>query len=298
MEGATQPLKPSAEEGVPVEHDAEKEQGEADGGQSVDTHNPVQKSTKPDAAMNEVRPRLWLGSVEAAADHSLLATHGIQHLLTCGRFLAERSPLPADGSVVRAVNLEIDDLDEVDLVEHLPATSDVLCELLGTESRPGTTTGVLVHCSAGRSRSASVVIAYLMREEGLSYKQAYASVVEARPIVQPNTGFSHQLEWYGGAQCPRDLIDRESGKHYRELKEMKMLLKRYSAADVCALVDSAGASESTEAPTAAALEAALQALDRLQNAMPLDAAAREEKRRQSSRLNAALDAATPDWQHW
>lgn len=254
--------------------------------------------TPHDVMMHEVRPKLWLGSVEAAADHSLLATHGIQHLVTCGRFLAERSPLPADGSVTREVNLEIDDLDEVDLLEHLPTTSDVLCTLLGTRARPGSTTGVLVHCSAGRSRSASVVIAYLMREEGLSYQQARASVVKARPVVQPNTGFSHQLEWYGSAGCPRDLVDRESGKHYRELREMGMLLKRYSAADVLELVDSAGASESVETPTAAALQVALQALDRLQNAMPLDDDAREEKRRQSSRINDALDSLTPVWQHW
>ena len=79
---------------------------------------------------------------------------------------------------------------------------------------------------------------------------------------------------------------------------MGMLLKRYSAADILELVDSAGASESVEAPTAAGLEAALQALDRLQNAVPLDDAAREEKRRQSSRINAALASLTPVWQHW
>ena len=255
-------------------------------------------ATPYDAVMHEVRPRLWLGSVEAAADHSLLATHNIQHLVTCGRFLAERTPLPADGSVTRAVSLEIDDLDEVDLLEHLPHTSDVLCELLGTASRPGSTTGVLVHCSAGRSRSASVVIAYLMREERLSYEQAYASAVKARPIVQPNTGFSHQLEWYGSAGCPRDLVDQQTGKHYRELKEMGLLLKQYSAADVLALVDNAGASESVEAPTAAALDAALRALDRLQNAVPLDDSAREEKRRQSSRINTTLDSLAPVWQTW
>ena len=57
-----------------------------------------------------------------------------------------------------------------------------------------------------------------------------------------------------------------------------------------ALVDSAGAGQGTEVPTAAALDKALQRLDRLQNAVPLDDAAREEKRRQSSRINAALDS--------
>jgi predicted protein tyrosine phosphatase len=297
---------PVAEEGTPPEPQAA---GGTAGGAREEGTMPEPQVPEPqaaatemttayDAVMHEVRPRLWLGSVEAAADHSLLAAHNIQHLVTCGRYLAERTPLPADGSVTRTVCLEIDDLDEVDLIEHVPPTSDALCKLLGTESRPGSSTGVLVHCSAGRSRSASIVIAYLMREEGLSYERAYASVVKARPIAQPNTGFSHQLEWYGSAGCPRDLVDQRTGKHYRELKEMGLLLKQYSAADVLALVYNAGASESTEAPTVAALEAALQALDRLQNAEPLDDAAREEKRRQSSRIYIALDAAAPVWQTW
>lgn len=248
--------------------------------------------TPADAAMHEVRPRLWLGSVKAAADHELLAAHRIRHLVTCGRFLAGQTPLPADGTVARVANLEIDDLDEVDLLEHLPVTSDVLRGLLGARrGHPASTTGVLVHCASGKSRSASVVIAYLMREEGLSYREAHAAVAEARPAIQPNTGFCHQLEWYGGAGCPRDLVDPETGKHYRELKEMAALLKRYSVADVRALVERAGAGMAeAKAPTIAALQTALQALDRLQNAVPLDDAAREEKRRQSSRINGALDS--------
>ena len=36
--------------------------------------------------------------------------------------------------------------------------------------------GILVHCWAGRSRSASCIIAYLMSEEGMSYEEAYAFV--------------------------------------------------------------------------------------------------------------------------
>ena len=57
------------------------------------------------------------------------------------------------------------------------------------------TTGVLVHCGAGVSRSASVLAALLMRpsELGCSYPQALALIRAARPIVGPNPGFSQQL---------------------------------------------------------------------------------------------------------
>lgn len=48
---------------------------------------------------------------------------------------------------------------------------------------------VLVHCRVGMSRSATLVIAYLMHKEWLSYDEAYKKVKEKRRIIQPNIGF-------------------------------------------------------------------------------------------------------------
>jgi protein-tyrosine phosphatase len=43
------------------------------------------------------------------------------------------------------------------------------------------------------SRSASFVIAYMMREKALSFDEAYSFVQKARPCVFPNQGFVKQL---------------------------------------------------------------------------------------------------------
>ncbi len=51
----------------------------------------------------------------------------------------------------------------------------------------------LVHCAAGVSRSASLVIAYLVKYGRLSLKDAYEKVHKIRPIICPNNGFWHQL---------------------------------------------------------------------------------------------------------
>ena len=44
--------------------------------------------------------------------------------------------------------------------------------------------GVLVHCQAGMSRSATVVIAYLMKELDIDQVQALDMVREKRPVVE------------------------------------------------------------------------------------------------------------------
>uniref|UniRef100_A0A287CWD7 Dual specificity phosphatase 13B n=1 Tax=Ictidomys tridecemlineatus TaxID=43179 RepID=A0A287CWD7_ICTTR len=51
---------------------------------------------------------------------------------------------------------------------------------------------VLVHCVVGVSRSATLVLAYLMLHQQLSLRQAVITVREHRWIF-PNRGFLHQL---------------------------------------------------------------------------------------------------------
>lgn len=57
---------------------------------------------------------------------------------------------------------------------------------------------VLVHCGAGISRSAAVVIAYLCRYAGMSYAKALTFVKAKRPQVAPADVFKEAIErWLG-----------------------------------------------------------------------------------------------------
>jgi len=53
---------------------------------------------------------------------------------------------------------------------------------------------IFVHCFAGISRSASVVIGYLMKEKKISYKKAFDFVKKKREIIKPNSNFVKQLK--------------------------------------------------------------------------------------------------------
>lgn len=53
---------------------------------------------------------------------------------------------------------------------------------------------ILVHCAAGKSRSATIVIAHYMLENKWTRKQAFEHVSRHRLIVEPNEGFMDQLK--------------------------------------------------------------------------------------------------------
>lgn len=55
---------------------------------------------------------------------------------------------------------------------------------------------ILVHCYAGISRSASIVIAFLMNYYKLSFINSYQYVKSKRNIINPNSGFIFQLKEY------------------------------------------------------------------------------------------------------
>jgi len=58
-----------------------------------------------------------------------------------------------------------------------------------------------VHCAAGISRSSSVVCAFLMATESLTFEQALEEVKKARPFVSPNMGFRRQLRLWQEMGC-------------------------------------------------------------------------------------------------
>jgi hypothetical protein len=60
---------------------------------------------------------------------------------------------------------------------------------------------ILVHCSMGASRSAAVIIAYIMAASDLDRERALEFTVCRRPLVGPNAGFWEQLGAFNGGDC-------------------------------------------------------------------------------------------------
>ncbi|MCB1119044.1 MAG: dual specificity protein phosphatase family protein, partial [Chlamydiia bacterium] len=114
-----------------------------------------------------------------------LKQRGITHIVCC----TEDSVHYHEGKF-SYYNVTLTDTDDADITSHLDGAYQFIEKAIKEEGR------VLVHCGAGVSRSASVVIAYLMKKEGADYQSTFNFVKTKRPCVNPNRGFVRQLQSY------------------------------------------------------------------------------------------------------
>ena len=140
-----------------------------------------------DARMSEVLPWLYLGSQEAAGDEELLRLHRISHSLNLGSISMGREQWT--WRVVER-RLQLRDTPEQRIDGAVAEGTEFLQEC---EARGGR---VLVHCSAGESRSPTIVIAFLISTRGCSFLEAFNLVKERRPSINPNPSFVAQLKQF------------------------------------------------------------------------------------------------------
>ena len=53
-----------------------------------------------------------------------------------------------------------------------------------------------MHCNCGVSRSATLVIAYIMKYERKTFKESFLQVQSGRYFIAPNEGFVEQLRQF------------------------------------------------------------------------------------------------------
>ncbi|KAJ3701674.1 hypothetical protein LUZ61_005379 [Rhynchospora tenuis] len=151
---------------------------------------PAGSLADPDSAdLSRVTDHVYLGSDSAARDRAALRRHGITHILNC---VGSACPdyFRADGDLVYKT-LWLHDSPGEDLASILYDAFDFLESAL--VASPPNGGRVLVHCVRGASRSAAVVVAYLMWRHALPFDAALRKVRAARPVADPNLGFAAQL---------------------------------------------------------------------------------------------------------
>lgn len=153
---------------------------------------------------------LSIEPVNACVDFK--AENGISHVLS-----VVPGPLPSHiTSHYNHLQIAITDEETSNLLDELPRAMEFMESALfppGTDSSDKKHHGeILVHCAQGKSRSVSVIVAYLMKKYNLSYAHALHAVTRKVPDAQPNAGFAEQLEVYKQMGCTVD----KSSPEYRK----------------------------------------------------------------------------------
>ncbi|XP_057679339.1 dual specificity protein phosphatase 10 [Corythoichthys intestinalis] len=136
------------------------------------------------ADVTPVLPFLYLGNERDAQDINLL-----QHL-NVGYILNVTTHLPLfhyDTGLFIYKRLPATDSNKQNLRQYFEEAFEFI------EEAHQAGMGLLIHCQAGVSRSATIVIAYLMKHTWMTMTDAYKFVKTRRPIISPNLNFMGQL---------------------------------------------------------------------------------------------------------
>ena len=137
----------------------------------------------------EVMPGLWLGNIKIAQNLSFFETHNIHCVINCSK------DIPFFCNKCENIRISVDDnlkIKEIDkLYEYFDKAADFInAKLLNNKN-------ILVHCYAGKQRSASIIVVYLMKYCNLSLKNSIIVLKSKREIVfTPTINFKKSLLKY------------------------------------------------------------------------------------------------------
>lgn len=137
--------------------------------------------------ISEILPSLYLCGACAIVRPETLENLEIKFVVNATVELPD-TPLPNEPPSY--LRVPIKDVRESNLMEYFDQVADLIEK---TRQEYGKS---LVHCVAGVSRSASLVIAYLIKYADMTLKSAFQHVRSIRPQVRPNIGFFKQLIEY------------------------------------------------------------------------------------------------------
>ncbi|XP_027573277.1 LOW QUALITY PROTEIN: dual specificity protein phosphatase 26 [Pipra filicauda] len=134
---------------------------------------------------DEVWPGLYLGDQDIASNRRELAQLRITHVLNASHSKWRGGAEYYEGTGIRYLGIEAHDSPSFDMSPYFYPAADFIHQALN-EGR------ILVHCAVGVSRSATLVLAYLMIRHHMPLVEAIKTVKDHRGII-PNRGFLRQL---------------------------------------------------------------------------------------------------------
>lgn len=154
----------------------------------------------------------------------------------------KEEPWSVYGQHYQHLIIDIDDVEDTDILIEFPKAVKFIDDGLNSVGPDGKPGGVFVHCAAGKSRSVSCVVAFLLwkypnkfdpsaksnarkprKETAEEAVQAALDLIrETRPMAEPNDGFMKQLGMWWAMECPDDIDaqpEYQRWAYQREIEE-------------------------------------------------------------------------------
>ncbi|KAM7379845.1 hypothetical protein PAMP_005365 [Pampus punctatissimus] len=132
----------------------------------------------------KVTSALFISNARSACSDELIQ----QEAVTLCINVSKQQPFPSAG--VTKLQIPVYDDPNEDLYSHFDRCADAIQK----EAKRGGRS--VVYCKNGRSRSATICVAYLMKHRKLTLTDALQRVKTARHVIDPNPGFMSQLQRY------------------------------------------------------------------------------------------------------
>ena len=129
--------------------------------------------------IDKITDKIYLGGLEGLKENDYLKKENITNILSI------TNDLPKD-ELDKSINHKIIDIGDL-YSENIIKYFKECIEFIENNGK------IFIHCTCGVSRSASIVISYLMWKTHSPFNEVYLFVKKRRPEIDPNNGFRKQL---------------------------------------------------------------------------------------------------------
>lgn len=142
-----------------------------------------------DAATLIIPSFMYLGGHSAVKNADSLSKQGITHVLNMAQEL-KLDPHRLAEKKIKLLHIAAKDAKTYNIRSDFDAAFKFIDDCLINKGK------IIINCARGISRSATIVIAYLMFRYKMSLNDSFNLIVRLRPQVRPNSNFRRQLQLY------------------------------------------------------------------------------------------------------
>ena len=132
--------------------------------------------------IDKITDKIFLGSIEGLSEYDYFKKEQIENILS---ITSDSPKIPVDKNINHKVII-IDDFFSENIIKYFKEC----IEFIENSNK------IYIHCTCGVSRSATIVLAYLMWKTHLDFDDIYSFVKKRRPEIDPNNGFRRQLKLF------------------------------------------------------------------------------------------------------